>query len=112
MQSLHRGQQALLRTGYTGKRSIHAGEELLFNFSITPTPVKGAYLTSEKGKQEHYRQFRHYHIPCPSRALDLLVIRRPSDLQCIAAARRAVGTGHPDHASPARRYDHHPAPIE
>lgn len=50
-------------TGYTGKRSILAGETLLFNFSIMPTPTKGAYLTSLKAKEEHYHQFRHYHIP-------------------------------------------------
>ena len=50
-------------TGYTGKRPMRAGQTLLFNFSITPTPVKGAYLTSLKGKEEHYHQFRHYHIP-------------------------------------------------
>lgn len=49
--------------GYTGRRAIRAGEPLLFNFSITPTPVKGAYLTSLEGKEEHYHQFRHYHIP-------------------------------------------------
>ena len=43
--------------GYTGKRSVLKGEPLLFNFSITPTPVKGAYLTSLKAKAEHYHQY-------------------------------------------------------
>ena len=36
---------------------------MLFNFSLMATPTKGAFLTSEVAKREHYEQFRHYHIP-------------------------------------------------
>ena len=50
---------------YAGKRTLEAGEAsaLLFNFSLIATPTKGAYLHTETAKREHYRQFRHYHIP-------------------------------------------------
>ena len=55
------GDTALI--AFSGNRTLTAGEPLLFNFSLMATPVKGAYLHSETGKREHYKQFRHYHIP-------------------------------------------------
>lgn len=36
---------------------------MLFNFSLTATPVKGAYTSTVKGKYEHYVETRHFHVP-------------------------------------------------
>jgi hypothetical protein len=45
-----------------GNRTLSAGS-LLFNFSMVPTPTKGAYTTTTKAKHEHYTLWRHFHIP-------------------------------------------------
>mmetsp|Transcript_7851 Transcript_7851/g.27432 ORF Transcript_7851/g.27432 Transcript_7851/m.27432 type:complete len:667 (-) Transcript_7851:588-2588(-) len=42
---------------------LGADGSLAFNFSMLPTPVKGAYTSTRAAKREHYAEARHYHVP-------------------------------------------------
>ena len=50
-------------SAYGGPRTIASGQQLVFNFSIAVTPVKGDYVHTAEGKTEHYQDTRHYHVP-------------------------------------------------
>lgn len=45
---------------YTGPYQIQS--RIVYNFSISVTPVKGDYVHTAEGKKEHYR-IRHFHVP-------------------------------------------------
>ena len=48
---------------YGGARMLNPGDDLIFNFSLLATPVKGDYTTTAVAKYEHYVKTRHFHVP-------------------------------------------------
>ena len=50
-------------TAFTSALTLHRGTSITFNVTILATPVKGDYQHTPEGKREHYKTFRHWHVP-------------------------------------------------
>lgn len=50
---------------YSGARLLQPGlpNSVVYNFSVSVTPVKGDYQHTQQGKVEHYVNTRHFHVP-------------------------------------------------